>query len=232
MFQHMKSKMKKNLRSRILILVIVFLILGGFLIQRLFVLQIIRGEDYENNFTMQIKKEKVLDGTRGNIYDVNGYPLAYNKLVYCVTFEDVGSYETIREKNLKLNGIFYQLIKIIEENGSEVISDFGIRINSSGNYEFAKTGFNLMRFKADVYGRVYIEDLTEEEENIDAASMMEELCSDDYYGERQSEVILRAVKSLGIPAQRTGRNDIVADGRKFSGNAFLKAKGCCCHHGK
>ena len=79
MFQHMKSKMKKNLRSRILILVIVFLILGGFLIQRLFVLQIIRGEDYENNFTMQIKKEKVLDGTRGNIYDVNGYPLAYNK---------------------------------------------------------------------------------------------------------------------------------------------------------
>ena len=58
MFQHMKSKMKKNLRSRILILVIVFLILGGFLIQRLFVLQIIRGEDYENNFTMQIKKKK------------------------------------------------------------------------------------------------------------------------------------------------------------------------------
>lgn len=178
----MKSKMKKNLSSRILILTIVFFILGGFLIQRLFVLQIIRGEDYENNFTMQIKKEKVLNGTRGNIYDVNGYPLAYNKLVYCVTFEDVGSYETLKEKNLKLNGIFYQLIKIIEEHGSEVISDFGIRINNSGNYEFAKTGFNLMRFKADIYGRIYIDDLTEEEKNIDAAAMMEELCSDDYYG--------------------------------------------------
>lgn len=54
---------------------------------------------------------------------------------------------------------------------------------------------------------------------------------EDYSVERQSEVILRAVKSLGIPAQRTGRNDIVADGRKFSGNAFLKSKGCCCHHG-
>ena len=71
------------------ILLLVFIILGGFLIQRLFTLQIIHGEDYENNFTMQIKKEQVLDGTRGNIYDVNGYPLAYNKLVYCVTFEDV-----------------------------------------------------------------------------------------------------------------------------------------------
>lgn len=54
---------------------------------------------------------------------------------------------------------------------------------------------------------------------------------EDYNVERQSEVILRAVRSLGIPAQRTGRNDIVSDGRKFSGNAFLKAKGCCCHHG-
>ncbi len=164
------------------ILLLVFIILGGFLIQRLFTLQIIHGEDYENNFTMQIKKEQVLDGTRGNIYDVNGYPLAYNKLVYCVTFEDVGSYETTRERNLTLNGIFYQLIKIIEEHGSEVISDFGIRINSSGEYEFAKTGFNLMRFKADIYGRIYIDDLTDEEENADAASMMEELCSDEYYG--------------------------------------------------
>lgn len=53
----------------------------------------------------------------------------------------------------------------------------------------------------------------------------------DYDVERQSEVILRAVRSLGIPAQRTGRNDIVSDGRKFSGNAFFRSKGGCCHHG-
>lgn len=174
--------MEKGLRARILILSLAFIILGGFLVQRLFSLQIIHGEDYESNFTMQIKKEKTLDGTRGNIYDANGYPLAYNKLVYCVTFEDVGSYETRREKNLALNGIFYQLMKIIEEHGSEVISDFGIRQDSAGNYEFTKTGFNLMRFKADIYGRVYIEDLTDEEREIDAASMMAELCSDEYYG--------------------------------------------------
>lgn len=174
--------MKRGLRSRIFILSVLFLGLGGFLIQHLFTLQIIRGEDYESNFTMQIKKEEVLDGTRGNIYDVNGYPLAYNKLAYCVTFEDMGSYESVREKNLVLNGIFYQLIKIIEEHGSEVISDFGIRLDGAGNYEFSKTGFNLMRFKADIYGRIYIDDLTAEEENIDAASMMAELCSDEYYG--------------------------------------------------
>ncbi len=53
----------------------------------------------------------------------------------------------------------------------------------------------------------------------------------DYDTVRQSEVILRAVRMLGIPAERTGRNDFEAEGRKFSGNAFYEQKGCCCHHG-
>ncbi|MBR3015589.1 MAG: lipoate--protein ligase [Clostridia bacterium] len=53
----------------------------------------------------------------------------------------------------------------------------------------------------------------------------------DYDTAKQSEVILRAVRKLGIPAERTGRNDLTADGRKFSGTAFYETRGCCCHHG-
>ena len=53
----------------------------------------------------------------------------------------------------------------------------------------------------------------------------------DYDTGRQSEVILRAVQNIGVPAVRTGRNDFAAEGRKFSGNAFYETKGCCCHHG-
>ncbi len=48
---------------------------------------------------------------------------------------------------------------------------------------------------------------------------------------RQSEVILRAVRALGIPAGRTGRNDLETEGRKFSGHAWYRAGGRCCHHG-
>ncbi|MBR2822592.1 MAG: lipoate--protein ligase [Clostridia bacterium] len=48
---------------------------------------------------------------------------------------------------------------------------------------------------------------------------------------RQSEVILRAVRSLGIPAERTGRNDLESAGRKFSGHAWYRAADRCCHHG-
>lgn len=54
---------------------------------------------------------------------------------------------------------------------------------------------------------------------------------EDYDVDRQLEVILRAVKLLGIRAEKTGRNDITVDGKKFSGNAFYESKGCCYHHG-
>lgn len=48
---------------------------------------------------------------------------------------------------------------------------------------------------------------------------------------RQCAVILDAVRSLGIEAEFTGRNDIVTGGRKFSGNAFCIRKNAAFHHG-
>ena len=53
----------------------------------------------------------------------------------------------------------------------------------------------------------------------------------DYDLPRQLTVIQRACRSLGIPAERSGRNDLLADGRKFSGNAFYKHNGKAYHHG-
>ena len=55
-------------------------------------------------------------------------------------------------------------------------------------------------------------------------------CS-SYDVSRQLDVILRAVQMLGIHAEKSGRNDIIADGRKFSGNAFLLTDNGCYHHG-
>ncbi len=53
----------------------------------------------------------------------------------------------------------------------------------------------------------------------------------DYALDKQPGIICRAVTSLGIPAQRSGRNDILADGLKFSGNAFYKNGKAAYHHG-
>ncbi len=53
----------------------------------------------------------------------------------------------------------------------------------------------------------------------------------DYDPDRQIGVIRRAAEKLGIPAEKTGRNDLEAGGRKFSGSAYLETAGHCCHHG-
>ena len=55
--------------------------------------------------------------------------------------------------------------------------------------------------------------------------------AEDWDLPRQLTVLERACRSLGIPAQRSGRNDLLADGRKFSGNAFYKHNGRAYHHG-
>jgi lipoate---protein ligase len=49
--------------------------------------------------------------------------------------------------------------------------------------------------------------------------------------EKQVRVILNAVNNLGIKAEMSGRNDLTADGRKFSGNAFCFRKSGAYHHG-
>ncbi len=48
---------------------------------------------------------------------------------------------------------------------------------------------------------------------------------------RQLKVMLRAVRQFGVHAEFSGRNDILADGRKFSGNAFCMRKNGAFHHG-
>jgi lipoate-protein ligase A len=52
-----------------------------------------------------------------------------------------------------------------------------------------------------------------------------------YNVHRQLKVIVNAVNSLGINAEFSGRNDILAEGRKFSGNAFYSSGGKAMHHG-
>lgn len=54
---------------------------------------------------------------------------------------------------------------------------------------------------------------------------------ENYNVKKQLEVILKAVNHLGIPAEKSGRNDITVYGRKFSGNAFYSDGIHNYHHG-
>lgn len=54
---------------------------------------------------------------------------------------------------------------------------------------------------------------------------------ENYDLSRQMKVIQTACALAGVSAELSGRNDILADGRKFSGNAFYNSKGKSYHHG-
>lgn len=54
---------------------------------------------------------------------------------------------------------------------------------------------------------------------------------EDYNVDRQLDVILQAARLIGLDAQKTGRNDVTIEGRKFSGNAFYETGDFCYHHG-
>lgn len=53
----------------------------------------------------------------------------------------------------------------------------------------------------------------------------------NYDLDRQMKVITNAVSKLGLKCELSGRNDVLVEGKKFSGNAYGLAKGNRAHHG-
>ena len=157
MFRNIRDSFINFITSRFFILILAFCLLCGILIYRIFTLQIVNGAEYLDEFTLKIRKERTIASTRGQIFDRNGELLAYNELAYSVTIEDV--YESGSAKNKNLNQTIYSLINMIEENGDSVVSDFNIIIGKNGEFAFAVSGTAQQRFLADVYGKVYIEDM-------------------------------------------------------------------------
>ena len=169
-----KRIVKKVRLKRTTVIIVIFSLMSATLIRQLFNLQIIQGQDYINKFESRTTKNRVIKSTRGNIYDRNGTVVASNVLSYSVTFEDVGTYNSTREKNLTLNGIAYQVLQILSQNGDSLTNSFHITVDDNGNYAFdVDEGFTLNRFRADVYGESLIDDLTDEQKNATADKMME-----------------------------------------------------------
>ena len=165
-----------------MILILIFVLFASAILWRLFTLQILNGESYENDFTLSIEKKRTLRSTRGEIFDCNGNLLAYNDLTYEVTFEDKLSFRSNHERNLTLNGILYNAVKIIESHGDSPFNRFQIEIGPDGNYMYNVRGFNLSRFKADFFGYPTIDELKPNEADITAPDLIELMCSDKFYG--------------------------------------------------
>ena len=221
-----KKIIKKIQLKRTTVLLLVFILMAFVLVRQLFDLQIIQGENYINEFQTRTTKTRVLKSTRGNIYDKNNKLIASNVLSYSLTFEDNGTYDSTRQKNLTLNGVAYKVLKILSENGDQLSNSFHIKLDKDGNYAFdVKEGFTLSRFKADIYGHALIDDLTEDEAAATAEDMVAYLSGnkgfsivlygDDAYTDEE-------LKKYGLPKELTKQEvlDIAIMRYELSTNSF------------
>lgn len=141
--------LKKVVTSRLLPLFLIFIVMFGALIYRLYDLQIIQGEAYQEEYLDETKRVIYTTATRGNIYDCNGYLLAYNELTYAVTVTDNGYYADGYAKNKML----LQLIRVLDPFSVTYVTDIPIALQDDGTFVFtteSETG--LRSFLRDFYG--------------------------------------------------------------------------------
>lgn len=183
MFNNIKDFFASIFKSRLVVLMVFFGLLSLIVVQKLFVLQIVNGEDYLENYTLSISKPVITNGTRGNIYDRDGDVLATNRLAYSVQIEDNGSYNDTTQKNKLINETIHTVIDLIEANDDSVNSDFGI-VYENGEYQFQYAeGNKRLRFLADIYGYRTIDEL--KEKKLDKSSpqeVMDFLCANKRKG--------------------------------------------------
>jgi len=158
MFDNLKDGLISFFKSRLFVLGVVMFIFAAILLYRVFTLQIVKGNEYQENYALKIEKEREIKSTRGNIYDRDGTLLAYNELSYTITIEDNGSYKNKTVKNESINDELYKIITILDKNGDSIVNDFSISLNNN-QYEFKVEGTSLKRFLADIYGHSSVDDL-------------------------------------------------------------------------
>lgn len=175
------EKIKQIKITRTMILGAGLCFLFALLIGRLYRLQIVDGEKYAENFVLKTKREIRQKGVRGNIYDRNGKPLARNELVYNLTMEDSQTYPGSRERQLSLNGTIYRLLKVLEQNGDTPSQYLELTWDRQGGYTFTVEGTALARFRADVFGKASIDEMSEEESRADEEDIIAYLSGEDRF---------------------------------------------------
>lgn len=169
------------LKSRILPLVLVFIVMVTVLINRLFSLQIINGETYRTSLSDAIQKNMGVAATRGRIYDRNGVLLAYNELAFAVKISDSGTYTAKDGKTAydikceTINNAIEKTLNILEEKGDKFTNDMPI-VYEDGMYSYTVEDNALLRFIRDSYGVQYTTDLSDEQRASSAEQMFKYMC--------------------------------------------------------
>lgn len=201
-FSLIKESIIEHVKHRLFVVTVLFLVLFGILIYRLFDLQIVNGEKYQESFTYKSVKTVAVKATRGNIYDCNGKLLAYNEASYTLSYisgtdltEAAAAKETT--SNELRNDIVYKTILILEQNGDKMSVSLPLKLTSKG-FEFTVSGNTLNTFLMNVYGTSSVDSLTEEQASSTADDIFKYMRGKDLFNISETYSDEAALKILAV----------------------------------
>lgn len=170
--EYLKEVIKKVVTSRLFALSLIFCFMFCALVVRLFRLQIVEGEEYQDAYIALAEKVIKTASTRGNIYDRNGNILAYNELAYAVTIQDTGAYK----RDSEWNSMLYKLVSILNKHGETVQGNLELTVNRDGQIAYTAAGQSAKnRFLRDYYGLRSVDELDDKDGKYPSSITAEEL---------------------------------------------------------
>ncbi|MBE7018692.1 MAG: hypothetical protein E7413_02295 [Ruminococcaceae bacterium] len=149
--------MKKDLFSRIAVILVIAVVFLLFIVFRLFSLQIINGEEYVQDSMKRMVKTMPLKAQRGEILDRYGRVLVSSQITYNVEI-------TQYKKDTKwVNDTVYQLIRLMERENQEFVDNLPI---SELPYTYTmpadelKTFFSNLELPEDISAEKCMKELT------------------------------------------------------------------------
>ena len=171
--QKISDKAARSGRRRSYILAALSIVLAGILVFQLYTLQIIRGEEYQEQFQSRIRRTVVVRAKRGAILDKDGEVLAETIATHNITMNDLTNDSSEDDKVLNRN--IREIIRIVDENDDDMDTDFSIQL-VGGSFFFKEMGqLAKNRFLADIYGHADPADLTADEMQRSAGDVIDDL---------------------------------------------------------
>ncbi len=127
--------MLKKLKSRFIISFILVAAIFITVMAQLFNLTLQQGGDLTVKSEDKTVRTLTLKGTRGDILDVTGIPLAYDQSSFDIQFTKDPSKATTTDRAYYTD-VLIKTIDLIEQNGGEVIDTFAIKRQEDGTFVF------------------------------------------------------------------------------------------------
>ena len=116
-------------KSRIFIMLSGVFVLFTFIVIRLFVLQIVHGETYQQDLKTSIMQNITIPASRGMIYDRYGRPLAVNEAAFSIKFDD--------SVTVPLANRSKSVLDFVKSNGDKIADTLPITKTTPRSFTFA-----------------------------------------------------------------------------------------------